>query len=118
MPKYRTITTEAENNDIFLDGLNNIAIAGDAEALANIVMHRQRTVLGELRYNTDAGIPYFTTVFATPPDLRMFEAFVIADTETIPGIVGVDSFNVSVRDNTVRFEMQINTEFGRVAVNG
>ena len=118
MSKYWTIATDAENNDIFLDGLNNIGSAEDAEALASIVMHRQRTVLGELRYNTSAGIPYFTTVFATPPDLRMFEAFIIADTQTIPGVIGVDSFNVSVRDNTVKFDMRINTEFGRIAVNG
>lgn len=118
MAKYWTIATDAENNDIFLDGLNDIASFEDAEALANIVMHRQRTVLGELRYNTDAGIPYFTTVFAAPPDLRMFEAFIIADTMTIPGVVGVNSFNVTVRDNTVKFDMVINTEFGSVAVNG
>lgn len=118
MVKYRTIATDLSNNDIYLDGVDNLAMSADAEAIANIILNRQRTALGELQYNTDAGIPYFSTVFAAPPDMRMFEAFIIADAETVPGVVGVESFSVEVQHENVRFEMYVNTEFGRVAVNG
>lgn len=118
MAQYLTIATNAENNDIYMDGLNDLAMSEDKYALANIVKNRQLTVTGELQYNLDAGIPYFATVFASPADLRMFEAFIVADAETVPGINRVEHFSAEREGELVKFTMELSSVLGSVTVNG
>lgn len=115
--RYWTIATD-DNNDIRLDGLNNIAMSEDAPAVANIVKNRQRTVIGEIQYNIDEGIPYFTTVFCHPTNVPMFEKFINDNALQTPGVTDVLNLTVNVREDTVNFNMNLQTEFGKVSVNG
>ena len=118
MPRLFTIATAANNNDIYLDGVNNIALKEDAEALANIVLNRAQTATGELQYDLRAGIPYFTTVFASPPDLQMFGEFIKADASSIPEVIRVRGFALERDAETLVFRMELSTTFGELVING
>lgn len=117
MPQYTTIATD-QNNDIYMDGLNGLALKEDAEALANIVLNRAQTVTGELQYDLAAGIPYFTTIFASPPDVQMWQAFVKTDVLSVPGILSVDSLTLKNENGTLGFVLVATTVFGGITVNG
>lgn len=116
MAQVWTIATSGLTNDIYLDGMGNIAGKEDAAALANIILNRQQTVTGELQYNITAGMPYFTTVFAQPRDLRIFESFMVADAESVSGVENVTTFSAEVNGDTLSFSMEIATVFGNITV--
>jgi len=118
MARIETIATDPATNDIMLDGVNNIATKQDAAALANIVLNRAQTATGELQYDVNAGIPYFTTVFASPPDVQMFGAFVRADAAAVPGVTAVRAFAMERDRETLVFRMELSTIFGDLVVNG
>ena len=116
MPQIQTIGTIGRDNDLYLDGFGNLAMREDADALANIVKNRQQTVTGELQYNVTAGMPYFTTVWTQPRDLRIFESFMVTDAESVPGVRHVNTFAAEVNGDVLRFDMNISTIFGDVSV--
>lgn len=118
MAQIETIATHSTTNDIMLDGLNNLAFKQDASALANIVLNRAQTSTGELQYDINAGIPYFTTVFSSPPDLQMFAAFVKADAASIPGVESVRAFAMERDRETLVFRLELSTIFGDLTING
>ena len=118
MPQLMTIASDPVTNDIMVDGLRNIATKEDAEALANIVLNREQTAMGELQYDVNAGIPYFTTVFASPPDLEMFGSFVKEDAASIPGVERVRAFALERDRETVLFHLELSTIFGDLTING
>lgn len=112
-----TIATSGGENDIALDGLKNLATRRDADALANIILNRQQTVTGELQYNTEAGMPYFTTVFANSRrDMRIFEAFMVADAEAVPEVRHVNTFAAETDGENLKFDMNIATTYGDITV--
>ena len=131
MPIYQTIATD-EHNDIYLDGANNLALADDREALANIVLNVFRTNYGELQFNTDDGIPYFATIFNNAPNVRMFEAFLRDRALAVPGIESVGAFSYTVSETPVEYgesgkkfnesrlnyRLQLNSDIGVITVDG
>ena len=118
MPTYQTIASDKANNDVFLDEFGNLAMRDDAEALANVILNRQQTASGELQYNINGGIPYFSTVFSSPPDLQMFEAFLREDAISVPEVERVTAFSVDVSGGTLTYKMELSTIYGGITVNG
>ena len=116
MPQMQTIGTSGTTNDLYLDGFGNLALRDDADAVANIVKNRQLTITGELQYNITAGMPYFTTVWTQPRDLRIFESFMVADAESVPGVRHVNTFAAEVNGEVLNFNMNISTIFGDITV--
>lgn len=116
MAQLITIST-GKNNDIYLNGLNNLAMSEDAQGLANVVLNRTQTATGELQYDLSAGIPYFTTVFSDSPDLQMYEAFMRQDALSTPGVERVTAFSIDVSNNILTYKINLSTVFGEVTVN-
>lgn len=109
-----------ENNDIHVDSYGNIATFVDAEALANVVYNVDKTNKGECPLDTSLGIDYFNTVFASPPNLKLFRTQNILETEKLDEVIAVDefSFNYDSENNILKYTKIIDSIYGEVAVNG
>lgn len=115
MAQHLTIAFD-RNSDLFLDGQGNLAMATGRYALSYITLNAIRTVRGELVYNTEAGVPYFTTVFENPPNLRLWEYYVRETALAVDGVISVDSFLCEIKNNAVSYEMVMSTEWGGVPI--
>ena len=115
MAQHLTIAFD-RNSDLFLDGQGNLAMATGRYALSYITLNAIRTVRGELIYNTEAGVPYFTTVFENPPNLRLWEYYVRENALAVDGVISVDSFLCEIKNNAVSYEMVMSTERGGVPI--
>lgn len=118
MAEYQTFAFTDDTADLFLDKFGNLAIAEDAQALSYIVLNVVRTVRGELVFDGDTGVPYFSTIFASPANLPMWEFYVKEAALSVPGVLAVDSFVYENNSGTVTYEMVVKTTIGEVTVNG
>lgn len=114
------ISTIAINkkNDIYLDGSNNIAMKNDIHAVADVVLNKARTNLGELQFNKDIGIPYFSLIFTSNPNLNLWEKFMEDSALSIEGVTDINSFQYEVNGNILTYQMTIKTQFGSMTING
>ena len=113
----RTISIN-ENNDISKNRSNNLAIDTDIQAVADVIKNRVLTLLQELSLNTEKGIPYYTTVWAEQANLELFQANVVNEIETTPGVIRCKDFNYKVNDGVLSYTAEIETEYGTVILNG
>ncbi len=105
------------NNDIFVDNSGNLAIAKDLEAMGNIFINKSQTNKDELLYS-DKGIDFFNTIFSSPvyPDLFQNELInQLVDTESTKD---VDNFQANIENGIFKYSVDIQTEYGRIALNG
>lgn len=117
MAQISTIAINS-NNDIYLDGNNNIAMKEDINAIADIVLNKVRTNLGELQFNIDLGIPYFTTIFTSTPNFDLWQKFVEDSALSLDNVTEIVDFNKTIQNNTLTYSMTINTNLGVITVNG
>lgn len=117
MAQISTIAINS-NNDIYLDGNNNIAMKKDINAIADIVLNKVRTNLGELQFNIDLGIPYFTTIFTSTPNFDLWQKFVEDSALSLNNVTEIVDFNKTIQNNTLTYSMTINTNLGVITVNG
>lgn len=117
MAQISTIAINS-NNDIYLDGNNNIAMKKDINAIADIVLNKVRTNLGELQFNIDLGIPYFTTIFTSTPNFDLWQKFVEDSALSLDNVTEIVDFNKTIQNNTLTYSMTINTNLGVITVNG
>lgn len=108
-----------ENNDIYLDANGNIALVYDLEAVRQDCDHAAKTLLGDLIFNQDLGIPYLQTVFTPPINLTQFEA-ALRD-----NLLGVNSaitqvLSVSINQNgdVLNYVAQIASIYGEFEISG
>ena len=108
-----------KNNDLKLDGLRNIAIGEDIDALVQIVQNAVNTLRGEIQLNTTLGVPYFETVFhQQQPDVSVWESYMTEEVEKLNGVVRVNSIKTRISDNQLSYEMEILTVYGVATVSG
>ena len=108
-----------KNNDLKLDGLWNIAIGEDIDALVQIVQNAVNTLRGEIQLNTTLGVPYFETVFnQQQPDVSVWESYMTEEVEKLNGVVRVNSIKTRISDNQLSYEMEILTVYGVATVSG
>lgn len=61
------------NNDIYLNDQGNISMSYDLDALLQECSQVARTLLGEMIFNVDLGVPYFQTVWIGVPNVAQFK---------------------------------------------
>ncbi len=125
-----TLLTNINNNmqgtapyDIYLNSLNNIAISsdlidGDLQATLQACAQAARTLLGEMIYNVNAGIPYFQTVWNGIPNIQQYNAALRQSFLAVTGVVEVVSLITSQVDNTLQYTAIIKTLYGSGGING
>lgn len=111
-------TTNDRYNDIYLDNGGNLAISENANALANISKNAVLTNQGELEYNTEAGIPYFNTIFADTPLIDMFQANIVQTVESLDKVERVEGFEYTQKNGVFSYKLNEITEYGSITING
>lgn len=112
----KTLNTD-DNNDLFLEG-RNISIATDIRAVAKVCEQVVQTQRGELQFDITRGIPWFETVFASPRYLKLWASNMTDAFNSVTNVTGVTSFKYQVSDRTVKYVAQINSIYGKAAING
>lgn len=115
-------TVAVSYNDIYLDSSNNIAMAYDQEALLQQCAEASKTLLGELIFNTDIGIPYQEAVWIGVPNIQQFQASLRAAFLSIDGVTEVIGLETtqggSNNPDTLAYTAIIKTIYGTGVLNG
>jgi hypothetical protein len=105
-------------NDIYLDANGNLAIVFDIQAVLQACAQAAQTLLGELIYNIDIGIPYFQTLWIGTPNIQQFNAALRAAFLAVPNVVQVVSLMTSQQNNALMYTAVIQTTYGSAPLTG
>ena len=112
MTRLNTLLLDRTAWDLCLDSAGNIAMASPPYSLAQDVASAVRLFLGELWYNTAAGIPYFEDVLGHLPPPSLMRAYIERAALTVPGVVSARCIISAFSDRTVTGQIQFIDETG------
>lgn len=108
----KTLLLDTATWDLLLDARGNIAVANDPYAIAQNVATALRTFKGEVWFNTDRGVPYFSQVLGELPPLQFVKALLVAQALTVPGVVSAVCYITSFDNRSLGGQMQITDDKG------
>ena len=121
----QTLSANVNNNipgvaydDIYLDSNNNISISYDLEAVLEACAQAAQTVLGEIIFNVNQGIPFFQIVWVGVPNLEQYNAALRLAFLNVPNVVEVVSLMISQLNNNLSYTAVIRTSFGSGGISG
>lgn len=106
-----------ENNDLYLTN-GRITVVTDLQATIQACKHAVQTILGEMILNTDQGLPNFQTIWNDAGAVAQFEAALKSTLLNIDNVIGIQSLEITITNNTLFYTARINTVFGTGIVNG
>lgn len=107
-----------DTNDIYLDAQGNLAVKKDLEAMGDIIINKSQTNRGELLYNSEKGIEFFSTVFGEPVYLDLFQSELIEELENTEAVQAVYDYTPSISGGVYAYTANIQTDYGKIALNG
>lgn len=113
----RTLNVNADN-DLVLNELGYLSFATDIDAVLLTARQYASTLLGEMIYNADQGVPYFGVAFGSSPNIAQFEAGLRRRLLQCPGVIRIDELTAQQVGDTLGYTATITTEFGQGTVNG
>ena len=111
----RTIATN-ENNDIYLDQNNKLAIVEGKAAIANVAKNRVCTLRGEHQYNLTEGIPYFDVLFGFRPNVDLFKFFLQREFLNVQNVHAVESLKTKIEGDVLTYTAELQTSEGVVEI--
>lgn len=105
-------------NDIYLNSEGNISISYDIQAVLQACAQAAQTLLGELVFNVDQGIPYFQTLWIGSPNVQQFNAALRTAFLNVPNVVEVISLMTSQQNNDLMYTAVIQTIYGSSGIQG
>jgi hypothetical protein len=121
----QTLSANVNNNitgvaydDIYLDSNNNISISYDLEAVLEACAQAAQTVLGEIIFNVNQGIPFFQIVWVGVPNIEQYNAALRLAFLNVPNVVEVVSLMISQLNNNLSYTAVIRTSFGSGGISG
>ncbi len=122
----KTLATNTNNNiegvapyDLYLDMNGNIAMVYDQEAVLQACAQAARTILGELIFNTNAGNPYFESLWNGVVDLQTFSASLRKSFLSVGGgglVTNVSDLTTNYEKNVFSYSVTITTIYGTSAI--
>jgi len=101
-----------KNNDIYLGTRGNLVLAVDLQAVLQSAQQAVQTLLGELLYNTNRGMPNFQLIWNGTPNLPQYRVALQSLILTVPGVTEVISIDLSFSNNILSYSAIIATTFG------
>lgn len=105
-------------NDIYLNAQGNISISLDQEAVLEGCSQAAQTLLGELIYFVNQGIPYFETIWIGIPNVQQYTAALRAAFLNVPNVIEVLSLSITQIDDIFNYTATIRTNFGTGVISG
>jgi hypothetical protein len=99
-------------NDIYLTPDGNISLSFDIQAALQACAQAAKTLLGEMIFNINQGIPYFQTVWVGVPNIQQFTAALRGAFLAVPNVIEVISLITSQVGNALTYTAIIRTSFG------
>lgn len=108
-----------EDNDIYLDRNKNIAFVRDMDALKIAVESAIKTNYGEIRLNTQKGVPYFSTIFQAHPDIELWKTYVKEAVLNIENVLSVAYFKtyIDYKTSLLKYAIVIETVYGQEEIS-
>lgn len=113
----KTFGTDA-NNDLFIGDDGNLAVLSGLQATLNACERIAYTMLGELQFEQDRGMPNFQVVWVGAPNINQFEATLTTLLEAVPDVTRVRSLTTSVQNGVLAYTAVIDTIYGTGTFNG
>ena len=101
-----------------------LVVAGRIQTVSNldssltIIDNTVRSQLGEYIYKTDKGIDYWDNVFGANPNFQLFESQVRSNVLDLSFVERIESFEYTVKNNTLSYAMNVKTIYGSGVING
>jgi len=114
------VTTVAVDgsNDLYLGANGNLATATGLPAVLQSAQQAAQTILGEMIYSTQDGMPNFEAVWAGNPNPAVFEAYLRKTLLAVEGVVSVQNIATVLQNNKLQYQVTIITEFGAGVLGG
>lgn len=103
-------------NDLYLDNDGNISLSYDLQAVLQACAQSAQTLLGEMIFNTNQGIPYFQVLWVGVPNIQQFTAALRAAFLAVPNVIEIVSLITSQESNNLLYSAVIRTNFGSGAI--
>lgn len=113
----RTLAVDA-NNDIYLGATGSLAIAEDLQAVMQAAQQAAQTMLGEMEYAVDQGLPNFAVVWNGAPNVSQFDAALRRALLSTPHVTGVKDLTIARAGNALNYSATIITDYGPGVLNG
>lgn len=107
-----------ENNDLFLDASDGLAVVTGLAAVLQNCETAARTLLNEMVLAFDQGIPYFQSVWVGVPDPAVFEASMRRRLSAVQDVNGVTDLTTAQVGNRLTYEATISTIYGEGVISG
>lgn len=114
MASNSSLLLDSVSWDWVVDANGNFAVAGPPYSQAQDAASAIRLFLGELYYDTSAGVPY-ARILAQPPNVPLLKSYMVTAALTVPGVVSAVCFITSVTDRGVTGQVQITNAAGQIA---
>lgn len=105
-------------DDIYLDKLGNISISFDLQAVLEACAQAAQTLLGEIIFNQNQGIPYQETVWIGVPNVQQYIAALRIAFLNVPNVLEVVSLMTSQDNNELSYTAVIRTIYGSGGISG
>lgn len=105
-------------DDIYLDSRGNISLSYDIEAVLQACAQAAQTVLGEILFNVNQGIPFFQTIWNGVPQVQQYTAALRVAFLNVPNVVEVVSLMTTQINNDFQYTAVIRTIFGSGGISG
>jgi hypothetical protein len=114
----KTLLLDPKTWGLLLDAQGNLALASDPYSLAQDAASAIRLVLGELWYDVNQGVPWFSDVLGKRPPVSLIQAKLVEAALTVPGVTSAKVFISSIEGRLVRGQVQIVTDAGLASAAG
>lgn len=106
------VIAKNKNNDLYMDSRGNLAISTELKACIEACETKVSTMLGEMIFFTEQGIPNFELIWNGNPNFLQAQMAIrraILSVENVTDILELDTFS---NDNTFSYTAIIQTTFG------
>lgn len=107
-----------ENGDIYLGADGNLAIVTGLEATMQAAQQAAQTMLGEMQYAVDKGMPNFDVIWSGSPNISQFDAYLRRTLLSVEHVIGIKDLIITRNGNTLSYVATIQTDYGTGALNG
>jgi len=105
-------------DDIYLDERGNIAMSYGIDAVLQACAQAAQTVLGEIIFNVDQGIPFFQTIWNGVPQTDQYTGALRSAFLSIPNVLEIVSLFAEQVNNEFQYSAVIRTTFGTGGISG
>lgn len=103
---------------IYLDEAGNLALAHDAEAIAQGCTRAMTMLKAEARFDTDAGVDYVGTIYVDGASQQSaFEDSARQALLDVPGVTDVTAIASDIVDGQLYFMSEVETVYGSVLLS-